>query len=106
PAQGLGTPFRNRSNAADPERRAAIDVAPSRPAPVSPVKPSIVNEREELERRATEIRRAVSMVPTRIAHVLVAAGLFALAALISVPLGFEARGLLAAYDDPAAIADR
>jgi hypothetical protein len=35
-----------------------------------------------------------------------AAGLFALAALFCVPLGLEADGLLAAADDPAALADR
>jgi len=34
------------------------------------------------------------------------AGLFALAALFCVPLGFEANGLLASADDPVAIADR
>jgi hypothetical protein len=46
------------------------------------------------------------MVPKRATNAWLAAGLFALAAVICVPLGYQAQGLLSAADDPAAIADR
>lgn len=45
------------------------------------------------------------MTPLRIAVAFALAGLFALAAVVCVPLGLKASTLLAAEDDPAAIAD-
>ena len=46
------------------------------------------------------------MTGLRIALAWIAAGLFALAAVICIPIGLEAETLLAIEDDPAAIADR
>jgi hypothetical protein len=47
-----------------------------------------------------------AMNRTRIAHIWLAVGLFALAAIVCVPLGIEADRLLSSEDDPAAISDR
>ena len=46
------------------------------------------------------------MSPLRVAPAWIAAGLFAVAALIVVPVAMDAESLLAGEDDPAAIADR
>ena len=46
------------------------------------------------------------MTGLRIVLAWIAAGLFALAALICIPTGLEAESLLSSEDDPAAIADR
>jgi hypothetical protein len=46
------------------------------------------------------------MTPFRVALAWITAGLFALAALVCVPIGMEAENLLASEDDPAALADR
>lgn len=46
------------------------------------------------------------MNPTRLRLAWFVAGLFAVAAVICVPIGMEARSLLVSEDDPAALADR
>src|SRR5262245_22937695 len=46
------------------------------------------------------------MTSTRIFHALLGVGLFALAAIVSVPLAYQADDLLRTAADPAAIADR
>jgi hypothetical protein len=46
------------------------------------------------------------MITKRVAHACLAAGLFALAAAVFVPLGLQADDLLSVRDEPAGIADR